>query len=192
MTFSSTTNELLTISKDGYLMFWDLESGERSRSVDVSDKFPGRCTRIYMTDSNAIVIDFDRLDSLAFTYDVKTGRELHVCGRPRLPSPLRGFVTGNLLCRQKVLGKLLWGLRSIFFDEPHVWGWHLQELCCWRDKPRYAWSVIISGWQPTALISVTLLSIMDTSHWYLSKIPLLFTIRILLLWSRLVFHVHFR
>jgi len=105
MTFSSTTNELLTVSKDGSLMFWDLESGERSRCVDVSDKLPGRCTRLYLTESQSIVVDFDRLDSLAFVYDVKTGRELHVCGRPRLPSPLRGFVTGNLLCRQKVLGE---------------------------------------------------------------------------------------
>lgn len=104
MTFSWATNELMTISKDGTLMFWDLESGERSRWIDVTSKNPGRCTRLYTTESNYIVVDFDRLDSLAYVYDVKTGRELHACGRSRLPSPLRGFVTGDLLCRQKVIG----------------------------------------------------------------------------------------
>ena len=105
--FSPATNELLSISKDGSLVFWDLESGERSRSIDVSDKRPGRCTRIYVTDSNHVVLDFDRVESLAVVFDVKTGRELHECGRPRLPSPLRRFVTGNILCRQKSLGELM-------------------------------------------------------------------------------------
>ena len=105
MVFSPTTNELLTVSKDGMMLFWDLESGERSRWIDVSAHLPGRCTRLYATGSNnQIVVDFDRLDSVAYVYDIKTGRQLHSCGQPRLPSPLRGFVTGNVLCRQKSLG----------------------------------------------------------------------------------------
>ena len=105
MVFSWMTNELATVSKDGTLLFWDLESGERSRWIDVSDQQPGRRTRLYVTESNQhIVVDLDRLDSLALVYDVKTGRQLHACAQPRLPSPLRGFVAGNVLCRQKCLG----------------------------------------------------------------------------------------
>jgi hypothetical protein len=55
--------------------------------------------------SELLVLDSDRLDSLASVYDIKTRRELYSCGQPRLPSPLRGFLVGNVLCRQKNLSE---------------------------------------------------------------------------------------
>ena len=51
-----------------------------------------------------LVVDFDTPDSLAQVYDVVTGRLLHSCALPRLPSAMRGFVAGTILCRQKCLG----------------------------------------------------------------------------------------
>ena len=36
LSFSRSTNELITVSKDGTIAFWDLKSGERTRTVDVS------------------------------------------------------------------------------------------------------------------------------------------------------------
>jgi len=102
--FSPVTNELVSVSKDGNLVFWDLLSGERSRSIDVSTVRPGRCTRLYFADPTYLVVDFDTSDSLAHVYDVITGRLLHACALPRLPSLMRGFVAGKILCRQKCLG----------------------------------------------------------------------------------------
>jgi len=102
--FCPATNELVSVSKDGTLVFWDLLSGERSRCIDVATVRPGRCTRLYLAESTFLVVDFDTPDSLAHVYDVITGRLLHACALPRLPSPLRGFVAGKILCRQKCLG----------------------------------------------------------------------------------------
>ena len=51
--FSSATNELISVSKDGTLVFWDLLSGERSRCVDVSAVRPGRCTRLHLAHDSA-------------------------------------------------------------------------------------------------------------------------------------------
>jgi len=102
--FCAATNELVSVSKDGTLVFWDLLSGERSRSIDVSVVRPGRCTRLYLADATFLVVDFDTPDSLAYVYDVITGRFIHACALPRLPSPMRGFVAGSILCRQKCLG----------------------------------------------------------------------------------------
>jgi len=102
--FCPVTNELVSVSKDGTLVFWDLLSGERSRSIDVSTVGPGRCTRLYFAEPTYLVVDFDTPDSLAHVYDVITGRLLHACALPRLPSPMRGFVAGRILCRQKCLG----------------------------------------------------------------------------------------
>jgi len=102
--FCPATNELVSVSKDGTLVFWDLLSGERSRCIDVSAVRPGRCTKLYLADSAYLVVDFDTPDSLAHVYDVITGRLLRACALPRLPSPLRGFVAGRILCRQKCIG----------------------------------------------------------------------------------------
>jgi len=102
--FCPLTNELVSVSKDGTLVFWDLLSGERSRCIDVSYVQPGRCTRLYFVHPSQLVVDFDAPDSLAHVYDVITGRLLHACALPRLPSLMRGFVAGNIFCRQKCLG----------------------------------------------------------------------------------------
>jgi len=102
--FCPATNELVSVSKDGTLVFWDLLSGERSRCIDVSAVRPGRCTKLYLADSTYLVVDFDTPDSLAHVYDVITGRLLRACALPRLPSQLRGFVAGRILCRQKCIG----------------------------------------------------------------------------------------
>jgi len=102
--FCPVTNELVSVSKDGTLVFWDLLSGELSRSLDVSALQPGRSTRLYFVQPSHLVVDFDTPDSLAHVYDVITGRLLHACALPRLPSLMRGFVAGRILCRQKCLG----------------------------------------------------------------------------------------
>ena len=36
LSFSRSTNELISVSKDGTIAFWDLKIGERTRTVDVS------------------------------------------------------------------------------------------------------------------------------------------------------------
>ncbi len=36
LTFSLSSNELISVSKDGTVAFWDLSSGERNRVLDVS------------------------------------------------------------------------------------------------------------------------------------------------------------
>ena len=130
--FCPATNELVSVSKDGSVVFWDLLSGERSRRIDVSAVRPGRCTRLYVADSTHLVVDFDTPDSLAHVYDVITGRLLHACALPRLPSPMRGFVAGRILCRQKCLGiyLLVCLLACFFIMPPPPYGGGIKRCFC--------------------------------------------------------------
>ena len=36
LSFSESTNELISVSKDGSVAFWDMKSGERTRTLDIS------------------------------------------------------------------------------------------------------------------------------------------------------------
>lgn len=99
--FSARTNEMISVSKDGKLAFWDLGTGERSRTVDISRLKPGRKTRLFQSaDGKYLVVDCDTMDSPVQIYETKTGQLLHSCGT-RLPTQSRGFLAGNLYCRQK-------------------------------------------------------------------------------------------
>ena len=111
LAFSGATNELVSVSKDGTVAFWDLASGECSRTIDVAALRPGRRTRIYLSTPNVdraaggggqryLIVDGDAVDSPVHVYDVKTARLLHSVGA-RLPNLMRGFLAGHLLCRQK-------------------------------------------------------------------------------------------
>ena len=99
--FSKTTNELVSVSKDNTIAFWDLSSGERTRCVDVSALNPGPNTKLFQTsDGKYLVCDSDALNSPVYVFDFKTGQLLHECGK-RLATQKRAFVVGNMLCRQK-------------------------------------------------------------------------------------------
>lgn len=101
--FSATTNELISVSKDGTIAFWDLSTGERSRTIDVARLQPGRKTRLFQSsDGKYLIVDYDTVDSPIEIYETKTGQLLHSCGA-RLPSLSRGFLAGSLYCRQKTI-----------------------------------------------------------------------------------------
>ena len=46
LTFSYSSNELISVSKDGTIAFWDLNSGERTRVLDVSNLGSSMRTKI--------------------------------------------------------------------------------------------------------------------------------------------------
>lgn len=101
--FSATTNELISVSKDGTIAFWDLSTGERSRTIDVARLQPGRKTRLFQSaDGIYLIVDYDTVDSPIEIYETKTGQLLHSCGA-RLPTQSRGFLAGSLYCRQKTI-----------------------------------------------------------------------------------------
>ena len=103
------TNELISVSKDGYLAFWDLVSGERSRTIDVSALNPGRLARLFQSsDEKYLVVDSDSNESPAAVFDTKTGQLLHRCGA-REPTQRRAFIAGSLFCRQKSIFDLISG-----------------------------------------------------------------------------------
>ena len=87
--------------KDSTVIFWDLASGERTRTIDISDLKAGPNTKLFLSsDGRYLVVDSDAINSPVHVYDVKTGQLLQSCGK-RLATQRRGFLVGHLLCRQK-------------------------------------------------------------------------------------------
>jgi len=115
--FSRTTNELVSVSKDGIVAFWDLSTGERNRVIDISLLNPGRKTRLYQSiDGGSVIVDSDALDSPVHIYDMKTCQLKHSFG-VRLPTQQRGFLAGNLLCRQKSIVDVRTGCEIRIIDD---------------------------------------------------------------------------
>ena len=73
-----TTHELISISKDGTIAFWELSSGECVRKLDVSCLNPGANTRLHLSgDGRRLVVDSDSINSPVYIFDMKTGQLLH-------------------------------------------------------------------------------------------------------------------
>jgi len=73
-----TAHELISISKDGTVAFWELSTGECTRILDVSGLNPGANTRMHLSgDGCRLVIDSDAINSPVHIYDMKTGQLLH-------------------------------------------------------------------------------------------------------------------
>ena len=71
-------HELISISKDGTVAFWELSSGECTRSLDVSCLNPGPNTRMHLSsDGRRLVVDSDAINSPVYIFDMKTGQLLH-------------------------------------------------------------------------------------------------------------------
>ena len=101
LVFSKLTNELVSISKDGNLAFWDMNFGEKTRAIDVSYVNPGPNTKMYQSaGGNYLVVDSDSVHSELLIFDVKTGHLLHKVGKKSAASR-RAFMSGHLFCRQK-------------------------------------------------------------------------------------------
>lgn len=78
---NDSTNELISVSKDGYIAFWDLLDGERNRIIDISSLKPGRMTRLFHSiDQKYLVVDSDQNESPILIIDSKTGQCLHKLG----------------------------------------------------------------------------------------------------------------
>lgn len=133
--FSMSTNELVSLSKDGTIAFWNLDTGEKSRTLDVSELNPGAEAKLLQSnDGNVLVCDSDS-ETPVFLFDMKTGRFLHKCGR-RDQTQKRVFAIQNLLFHKKSIinmrtGKVLHELSeftkikqyvpvAITHDEKHV------------------------------------------------------------------------
>lgn len=99
LVFSPKTNELISVSYER-IIFWDLNSGELSRSISLEDVYPGRKKLFLSDDGRYLVVDFDLHDAPVHIYDMKTLKLLHSCGA-RLSTQRRIFLSGCLLCRQK-------------------------------------------------------------------------------------------
>jgi len=73
-----TAHELISMSKDGTVAFWELSSGECTRSLDVSSLCPGANARLHVSaDGRRLVIDSDAINSPVCIFDMKTGQLLH-------------------------------------------------------------------------------------------------------------------
>ena len=107
--FSKSTNELVSVSKDGTIAFWDLASGEKTRALDVSQLCPGTRTKLLQSnDGKYLVCDSDMQNSQAYIFEMKTGKLLHECGK-RIPTQKRVFTVQHLLCRQKSIFDMISG-----------------------------------------------------------------------------------
>ena len=99
--FSKSTKELISVSKDKTIAFWDVTSGEKTRSIDITDLDPGPQTKLLQSsDGKYLVCDSDTLNSPVHIYDLKSAQLVHQVGC-RLPTQRRVFTAGNILCRQK-------------------------------------------------------------------------------------------
>jgi len=73
-----TAHELISISKDGTVAFWELSSGECTRTLDVSSLNPGPNTRLHLSaDGCRLIVDSDAINSPVYIFDMKTGQLLH-------------------------------------------------------------------------------------------------------------------
>ena len=98
--FSKSTNELVSLSKDGTIAFWNLDTGEKSRTLDVSELNPGADAKLLQSnDGKYLVCDSDS-ETPVFVFEMKTGRLMHKCGK-RDQTQKRVFVVQNLLCHKK-------------------------------------------------------------------------------------------
>ena len=101
VTLLFTPTELFSISTDGIIASWDMSTGECTRTTSISD-FPfGSLTKMYSSeDFKLLVVDCDATYSPVYIFDLKTLHLLRTSGR-RLHNQIRGFLSGNILCRQK-------------------------------------------------------------------------------------------
>jgi WD40 repeat protein len=73
-----TPQEVISVSKDGTIAFWDLLSGECTRNIDISAVTPGPNTRLYVSrDGRRLIVDSDAIHSPVYIYDMKTAQLLH-------------------------------------------------------------------------------------------------------------------
>lgn len=57
LTFSLSSNELISVSKDGTVAFWDLSSGERNRVLDVSALGSSMRTKVLQSTNGQCLCD---------------------------------------------------------------------------------------------------------------------------------------
>lgn len=101
--FSKSSQELVSISRDNTIAFWDMYTADRTRVIDVSVLHCGTNTRLHQShDGRYLVCDSDCINSPAYIFDMKSGELLHSVGR-RLTTQRRCFVVGHLLLRQKTI-----------------------------------------------------------------------------------------
>lgn len=101
LTFSKSTGELISVSLDGTIGFWDLTSGERTRTIDISDLKLGNHTKLLQSgDGRYLVCDSGEKQSPVCIFNMKTNQLAHKMGK-RSPNIRRVFSVGNLLCWQK-------------------------------------------------------------------------------------------
>jgi len=73
-----TAHELISISKDGTVAFWELSTGECTRNLDVSCLNPGANTRLHLSgDGRRLIVDSDAINSPVCIFDMKTLQLLH-------------------------------------------------------------------------------------------------------------------
>ena len=101
LTFSKSTDELISVSLDGTIGFWDLTSGERTRTIDISDQRLGNHTKLLQSgDGRYLICDSGENNSPVCIFNMKTNQLVYKIGK-RSPNVRRVFSVGNLLCRQK-------------------------------------------------------------------------------------------
>ena len=114
--FSALSHELVSISRDNTLAFWDMSTADRTRVIDVTELHCGTNTRLHQShDGHYLVCDSDAINSPAYIVDMKLGQLIHEVGR-RLSTQRRCFVVGNLLLRQKTIIDLKQGALRLITD----------------------------------------------------------------------------
>ena len=99
--FNSATNELISVSRDGTIAFWDVIRGERMRMLDISVINPNQRTKIMQSkNGHFLVCDSGKVDSPVHIFDLRSGQLLHEFGC-RTATQSRIFVVNNLMVRQK-------------------------------------------------------------------------------------------
>ena len=59
LTFSLSSNELISVSKDGTVAFWDLNSGERNRVLDISTLGSSMRTKVLQSTNGTVQTNID-------------------------------------------------------------------------------------------------------------------------------------
>ena len=99
--FSHSTKQLVSLSKDCTIAFWDLRTGERTCVIDLTECPPEASAKLFQSrDGLYLSYDSFAINSHVYIYDMRSGQLLHKIGR-RTNTQRRCWSEGNLLIRQK-------------------------------------------------------------------------------------------
>ena len=114
--FSKYSKELVSVTKDGTVSFWSMQTGENTRTFPIPNLAGAHINLLQSRDGRYLVVESDKVDSPVFIIDVQTLELAHKLDR-RSNQSKRCFVVGDTMVRQKALYNIKTGQQVGHLDD---------------------------------------------------------------------------